>query len=287
MFFFSLLFACQNNPERFAQPELIAAALVPKGTYQIGIPTSMYPTDTLLSRQVTLTYDFLMAATELTIVQWQRVRPELPAQYCTDDVFHVLGRNHPVRCVSWCDAILFSNAVSQLDGLEPVYEVGGEFDWDLSPIQCNERAQFVKLNPKASGWRLPTEAEWEIAAHGALAQPNFEDLEKNREKMAWFEDTSGQKVHPVASLQPNELGLYDMSGNVFEWTWERFAAYRRTQVTDPFRYEVLIPQTYTRPIKGGSFMTPRDKLQIYSRANASPSLRHGSIGFRLVRTWNE
>ena len=255
----------------------------------MGPPKNIETSKTLRPRKVHLSYSFLVAATETTIAHWLRVYSSLPNQFCGSDADpQGLSLYHPVRCVSWCDAVLFANAVSEMDGLNPAYTVGDHFNTEMTAIDCNERAQFVQLDSQANGWRLPTEAEWEIAAHGAQAEPtSYLSGGEIISSVGWYADNAQGMVHPVGGKKANLLGLFDMSGNLFEWNWERFSSFDRSEVTDPFHFEVPIPYTYTRPIKGGGFNSKETGLLIYNRANASPSLRHHTVGFRLVRRWDK
>ena len=112
---------------------------------------------------------------------------------------------HPVERVSWLDAVKFCNKLSELEGRKPFYEITGETvrvpDW------------------KASGYCLPTEAEWEYACGGDPA-----DLEEH----AWFEGNSGSATHPVGKKLTNRFGLHDMHGNVWEWCWDSYIKSKST-----------------------------------------------------------
>ena len=247
--------------------------IISSGTYQIGAPKDMTVSHSI-ARSVTLTYDFTIQRTELTYAQWLKVTPELPNQYCEANISpHTMSPSHPVRCVSWCDAVVFANQKSLYDGYLPAYEMTDTFTATVDVIYCNEQAQFVQINHNANGWRLPTEAEWEIAATDST----------NADEKGWYKNNSNGHTHPVAQFDANKWGLYDTKGNVFEWIWERFGDYELTSVTDPFHFEVPLVEVYTRPIKGGSFLSSKEALAPYNRPNASPSLRHPAIGFRLVR----
>lgn len=134
------------------------------------------------------------------------------------------GKNNPVDCVSWYDAIYFCNKLSILNNLTPVYAVNGETDiskWNYEPNNKDE--QFHKLEGivtqdiNADGYRLPTENEWTIAANGGN---NYKYAGSNDiNEVAWYEGNSGKTTHPVAQKKPNGYNLYDMSGNVSEWIW--------------------------------------------------------------------
>ena len=129
---------------------------------------------------------------------------------------HAYSRT-PVRCVSWCEAIAFANLKSTSERLDPVYKFVENGETPKHDIDCNEGAQFVEMKHDANGWRLPTEAEWEIAS-GTSSMTTLTER-------AWFETNSNNQPHPVARKQPNELGLYDMHGNMHEWIWERFGEF--------------------------------------------------------------
>lgn len=248
--------------------------LIPAGTYQIGTPENVSVPHNF-RRNVTLTYDFFIQRTELTYAQWLEVTPELPNQFCDDTISpFTMSPSHPVRCISWCDAVVFANQKSLLDGYLPAYEMTDTFTATVDVIYCNEQAQFVQITPNANGWRLPTEAEWEIAATDS----------PSADAQGWYKKNANGHPHPVAQFDANKWGLYDTKGNVFEWIWERFGDYELTSVTDPFHFEVPLVEVYTRPIKGGAFLSSKEALAPYNRPNASPSLRHPAIGVRLVRT---
>ena len=250
--------------------------IVEAGQYQIGPPKNILPPSYARPRTVTLTYDYAVSKTEVSIGDWIDVTHELPDQFCGDASVTMLTLDHPIRCISWCEALLFANKKSTLNDLDPVYQFREETDKLHHEIDCNERAQFVEMNHAANGWRLPTEAEWEI-----VSQP---DGSIPLQERAWFVTNSNGQPHTVGQKEHNSFGVFDTQGNLHEWIWERFGEFESDEVTDPITYEVPIPSVYTRPIKGGSFASSETAVQPYNRPNASPSMKHHSIGFRLVRT---
>lgn len=130
------------------------------------------------------------------------------------------NERQPVSGISWVAAAVFSNALSEINGLQPVYSVRGE---PLRSIEIDPESA-VQENPLATGYRLPTLVEWQIAARGgqpALARGSYglpHSGSSSAEDVAWVATNSQGHTWPVGTRQPNQLMLYDMSGNVSEWT---------------------------------------------------------------------
>jgi len=164
---------------------------------------------------------FFMSRHEVTWAEWQEVRGwALENGYELGEGFGH-GPQHPVQRVSWYDAVKWSNARSEMEGLTPVYRVAGEVyrSQELHPDASHE----VSMVEGVDGWRLPTEAEWEFAARGGMSSQEFLfSGSDNVDAVAvWIEDhPRDEGTAPVGSKAPNELGLYDMSGNVWEWVWD-------------------------------------------------------------------
>jgi formylglycine-generating enzyme required for sulfatase activity len=184
------------------------------------------------------------------------------------------GANLPVESVSWFDAVLFCNALSIRTGLSPVYTIQGE---------------NVIWNRESKGYRRPTEAEWEFAARGGL-NGDRGPLEKaffaggSAENSAaqdycWYAQNSARATHPVKSKLPNQLGLYDMSGNVWEWCWDWHDDYPAGPITNYTGAATGRKRIY----RGGSYYNNLSLLQTTFRISDDPSLKANSRGFRIVQ----
>ena len=235
--------------------------------------------------RVTLS-SFEMATTEVTQGQWERVMGSNPS-----DSDRGTGENNPVNGVSWYDALVFANRLSMTEGLTPVYRISGSTDparWGSVPTDDNSTWNGVQMDRKAEGYRLPTEAEWEYAARGGQQSRGYTYAgSDSADDVAWYRGNSSDRSRPVAGKQANELGLYDMSGNVWEWCWDRYESYPSSAETDP-----LGPSSgMFRIIRGGSWNTgeafTRSARRLfnmpYFRFHNYPFHGYGSNGFRLVR----
>lgn len=193
----------------------------------------------------------------------------------------VYGKNNrPIVKISWYDAVTYCNWLSKKEGLTAVYTINDK----------NVTCDFT-----ANGYRLPTEAEWEYAAKGGNKSKGFKFSGSNTYKeVGWFGENSGmnwllnertQRNHPIGQKQPNELGIYDMSGNMSEWCWDYFSSYSKDDIDNPKG-----PATgKNRVLRGGNFEW--DAVTTYCRAGWNPEESYVNnmstdgvvFGFRIVK----
>lgn len=163
------------------------------------------------------------------------------------------GDRLPVEGVSWTDAVRFCDALSVREGLRPAYRApaddAGAPDWDRA----------------ADGYRLPTEAEWEHACRAGTTEARYGPLDE----IAWHRGNSGERLHEVGGRRPNDWGLHDMLGNVWEWCWD---------VYDPEVYGSY------RVLRGGGWFDEHWSCRASVRRRSHPTLRIDDVGFRLART---
>lgn len=153
---------------------------------------------------------FTMLKTEVTQSLYLDVMGENPSEH--------IGEDYPVEGVSWYDAIYFCNMLSLLCGFTPVYAVDGKTDvatWNYTPHKEEKIEGKISLNLVASGFRLPTKEEWGYAARGG--KDYYYSGSNNLDEVGWYCGNS-RGTNPVAQKKANGYGLYDMSGNVMEWT---------------------------------------------------------------------
>ncbi|WP_350306660.1 SUMF1/EgtB/PvdO family nonheme iron enzyme [Photorhabdus viridis] len=177
---------------------------------------------------------------------------------------------HPVTNIKWLDTVLFSNALSEKLKLTPVY-----FQKGNKIIRKKDKSLEVFINTKANGYRLPTLNEWHVAARGGkpalrLGRYGYYHSGSNdSKKVAWYPEfnTSNFGTQVVGKLSPNDLGLYDMSGNVSEWVYDS--------------YELGKVKLYY--FCGGSYLSHSNSLS--NCDNHSSGYMMPDIGFRLVRSY--
>jgi sulfatase modifying factor 1 len=249
-------------------PEMV---LVEAGSFQMGSTDG--GADEQPVHTVHITRSFYIAKYAVTFEEYDRFCDDTIGKSRPDDGGWGRG-NLPVINVTWYDAVAYCNWLSEKEGLTPCYSGKGRL------TQCDF---------SANGYRLPTEAEWEYAARGGpKSQGYIYAGSDNPDDVAWYADNSGGQMHPVGQKQPNELGLYDMSGNLFEWCWDWYGEdyYASSPASDPAGPpppSTGVPWELNRARRSGSWREESDSIRTTCRSIDYASYV-GDNGFRLVRT---
>jgi len=272
--FFGFLVYLNCDPA-FAEPDIFTNklgmrfVLIPSGNFLMGSPKSEKGRQWNEKRhKVVISKSFYMGETEVTQGQWKKLMGFNPSS------FSKLGKNYPVDTISWDQCMEFIKALNK---------------WE-----------------KTDRYRLPTEAEWEYAcragstsafSNGPITTDSCNKPEPALIHMAWYCYNSGRyaqnsknKTHKVAQKKPNKWGLYDMHGNVWEWTssWYSKGNFWRTKVgvvTDTYKNNIIDPLNKTgehRIIRGGGWYQKSKYQRCAYRSYYKPGIRRNSLGFRIV-----
>ena len=273
------------SPQAAALPGF---ALIPAGEFTMGDVLDGDPKAP--PHQVNVSA-FYIGQKEVTKAEWDSVRiwavshgyPDLAAGYGK-------AAEHPVESVSWWDVVKWCNARSEQEGLMPCYTVGGAV--------MRSGTTEPTVNWTASGYRLPTEAEWEKAARGGLSGKRFPWGDTISHTQANFKNDGGEpyqtgttgfhptygtgsiNTSPVGSFTANGYGLHDMAGNGFEWCWDWYGSCDSGSQTDPRG-----PSSgFSRVVRGGSWEFPAECCRAASRYRRMPCITFDPFGLRLVRS---
>ena len=238
------------------RPNLV---MVRKGSFMMGSPmgeAGRGPDE--VQHSVTLTTDFWMAESEVTQKQYRNLIKRNPSYFKGDDL--------PVEQVSWYDAVGYCNALSVQEKLTPCYQIRGTTVSWADGMKC-------------TGYRLPTEAEWEYAARSpATTVYAGSDTEDG---VAWYSTNAEETTHAVKTKTANGRGLYDLSGNVWEWVWDWYQGnYDALPSTDP----IGPSNGGDRVIRGGAWYYASSYLRVARRYDFTPTLRYDALGFRIVKS---
>lgn len=268
-------------------------AQVPDGFVLVHGGTFKNTKSNYYGKHVTIS-SFYIGKYLVTQKEWVEVMGSNPSKYS--------GDNLPVEMINWYDAIEYCNKRSLKEGLKPYYQIDQSTKdphnlpdpkfGDLDTIKWT-----VTINPRANGYRLPTEAEWEYAADGGQLSNSYTYSGSNDvDEVAWYWRNSGDmklagfwtwseiqqnhdKPQPVGLKKPNELGIYDMSGNVREWCWDWFADDLPANVSDPQGSE----KGYRRVWRGGGWIGDGPFTASAFRGSLAANGTGPDQGLRLAR----
>ena len=238
------------------RPKLVK---VPNGGFTMGSPTGEFGRNSdETQHSVTLTRDFWMAESEVTQRQYRNLMGSSPSIFKGDEL--------PVEQVSWFDAVAYCNVLSAKEKLTPCYQISGTTVGWAEGLNC-------------TGYRLPTEAEWEYAAR--LPASKVYAGSDSVDGVAWYSANSGSTTHAVKTKTANDRGLYDLSGNVWEWVWDWYQSdYESLTSTDP----IGAVTSAARVFRGGAWNYTANNARAAHRSGNAPALRYEYLGFRIVRS---
>jgi formylglycine-generating enzyme required for sulfatase activity len=260
----SLLFVQENNKQHKDE-----FALVDGGSFMMGSEDGEDSEQPV--HKVTLN-SFYIGKYEVTQGEWQSLMGD-------DTPYKKLGPNYPVHHIDFYSALAYCNKKSINEGLTPCYSIDGKTNieeantWGSSLPECNF---------EANGYRLPTEAEWEYAARGGKLSKGFTFSGSDEvDVVAWYDKNTDQNLKPVGTKKPNELGIYDMSGNVDEMCWDNFddEFYEESPEINPKNTD-----DYQQVIRGGSFFYGPGNCYVYRRMVDETTNYIQIIGLRIVKT---
>lgn len=228
----------------------------------VEVPPSGPVEETVIDRRTGRSWSvrvepFELAAVVVTQRQWENVLPTPPVR---EDVPHV--------GMTWREAIHFCNELSSREGLTPAYATTTRIV--ERPVQWRPHSEpapdewIVRWDQTADGYRLPTDAEWQVAGRAGIQGARYAPLED----AGWYEGNSGNRLPPVGVKTPNPWGLYDMLGGMWEWCWDLYDA----EVYGPYRI-----------IRGGGWSDPEWSCRAGVRRKTNPAAAFDDLGFRLAR----
>ncbi len=218
---------------------------------------------------------FWVMTTEVTQQLWKKVYKKNPSK--------IRGELRPVDNLTWYDAVEFCNKLSEIDGLNPAYSIYKKEKDRNNTNSYDDKKWVVVCNFRSNGYRLLTEAEWEYAARGGNLSAGFRySGNDDPQDISWFKSNSRRLSQEAGKKKPNELGLFDMSGNISEWCWDWYspAYYQTSPSMDPEGGE----KSSFRTVRGGNWSLSSRYITVYSRSFQGPDMNNALIGFRIGRS---